>query len=109
MARDILDSPALGTSASDLIHPCSAEGPEPAAPPPADGGPPLAVALSGGGFRATLSGIGVLRFLADAGLLSRVRYVSSVSGGSVASGIFATGYDAVRQAGFTGEAFDAHV
>ena len=35
--------------------------------------------------------------------------VSSVSGGSVAAGIFAHGYPAVRDAGFTGAAFDAHV
>lgn len=39
---------------------------------------PLALALSGGGFRATLAALGV-RFLADAKLLHRVRYVSSVS------------------------------
>lgn len=49
-----LRSPALGTAVSDLIRPCEAAPPRrsrlPAPPHP----PPLAVALSGGGFRATL-------------------------------------------------------
>lgn len=109
MSYDPLASPALGTSTSDLIRPCDAPGPVRAEPPPVAEEPALAVALSGGGFRATLAAIGVLRFLADAGLLGRVRTVSSVSGGSVATGIFAHGYPAVRDAGFTGAAFDAHV
>jgi NTE family protein len=69
----------------------------------------VAVALSGGGFRATLAGLGVLRFLADAGMLEQVRYVSSVSGGSVANGLFARHYPAVRAGGFTREVFDEQV
>lgn len=43
----------------------------------------IALALSGGGFRATLFHLGVVRALAEAGLLSRVKLISSVSGGSV--------------------------
>ena len=43
----------------------------------------IGLALSGGGFRAPLFHLGVVRFLADAGLLQDVVYVSSVSGGSV--------------------------
>jgi NTE family protein len=109
MSYDPLASPALGTSTNDLIRPCEAPAPVRAEPPPVAEEPALAVALSGGGFRATLAGIGVLRFLADAGLLGRLRTISSVSGGSVAAGIFARGYPAVRDAGFTGAAFDAHV
>lgn len=65
--------------------------------------------MSGGGFRATLSGLGVLRFLADAGLLAEVRYSSSVSGGSVANGLFAAKYDVLAKVGFTGATFDEHV
>jgi NTE family protein len=102
-----LESPALGTATEDLVRPCEA-----ARPPRGDLPPsplPVAVALSGGGFRATLAGLGVLRFLADAGLLGQVRHVSSVSGGSVANGLFARHYPAVRQDGFTREAFDEHV
>src|SRR5215211_8965997 len=64
---------------------------------------------SGGGFRATLCCIGAARFLADAGLLSRLRYASSVSGGSVANGVLACGYPGLAAEGFTGEAFDRHV
>lgn len=41
------------------------------------------LALSGGGFRATLFHLGVVRFLADAGLLTRVTDITSVSGGSI--------------------------
>ena len=66
----------------------------------------MAVALSGGGFRATLSGLGVLQFLADADLLKDVRYSSSVSGGSVANGLFAHHYDDLAAEGFSGRAFD---
>lgn len=43
----------------------------------------LGLALSGGGFRAVLYHLGVVRFLRDAGLLSRVTQITSVSGGSV--------------------------
>ena len=43
----------------------------------------IGLALSGGGFRATLYHLGLVRFLRDAGLLSQVTHISSVSGGSV--------------------------
>jgi predicted acylesterase/phospholipase RssA len=43
----------------------------------------LGLALSGGGFRATLYHLGLVRFLRDAGLLSRVTQITSVSGGSI--------------------------
>src|SRR5215468_9164126 len=39
--------------------------------------------LSGGGFRATLYHLGVVRLLFDAGLLRYVRHLISVSGGSI--------------------------
>ena len=104
-----LRSPALGSSANDLIEPCRAPYPRPQDPPAPSRGPALAVALSGGGFRASLAGLGVLRFLADAGLLGQVRYASSVSGGSVANGAFAVAYPELQRRGFTGEAFDAVV
>jgi hypothetical protein len=42
----------------------------------------LGLALSGGGFRATLFHLGVVRYLHEAGLLPQVRHVASVSGGS---------------------------
>src|SRR5438067_5272342 len=43
----------------------------------------IGLALSGGGFRATLYHLGLARFLHDAGLLSKVTHVTSVSGGSI--------------------------
>jgi len=41
------------------------------------------LALSGGGFRATLFHLGVIRFLRDCNLLHKVKLISSVSGGSI--------------------------
>ena len=43
----------------------------------------LGLALSGGGFRATLYHLGVVRFLRDAGALQNVTEIASVSGGSI--------------------------
>lgn len=109
--RSVLTTPAVGTATGDLIAPCdSPAGKVPRSPlPPPPRGPAIAVALSGGGFRATLSGLGVLRFLADAELLAQVRVSSSVSGGSVANGMFACGYPRLREADFRPDAFDEHV
>jgi predicted acylesterase/phospholipase RssA len=47
----------------------------------------IGVALSGGGHRATVFGLGALLAMADHGLNRRVGVVSSVSGGSIANGI----------------------
>lgn len=54
--------------------------------PPVNSTRTLILALSGGGFRATLFHMGVVRFLRDAGLLSRVTHVCAVSGGSILAG-----------------------
>src|SRR5215470_3387752 len=43
----------------------------------------IGLALSGGGFRASLYHLGLIRFLRDAGLLSQVSHITSVSGGSI--------------------------
>ena len=43
----------------------------------------LGLALSGGGFRATLYHLGVVRFLRDAGVLPRISHITTVSGGSI--------------------------
>jgi NTE family protein len=98
-----------GVTVSGIAGPCPQtwDRREPLLPPGPD--PSFAIALSGGGFRATLSGLGVLRFFAAAGLLGQVRVVSSVSGGGLASGLLAVRHDAVAEAGFTLEAFDDHV
>lgn len=41
------------------------------------------VSLSGGGFRATLFHLGVVRLLYETGLLERVQFISGVSGGGI--------------------------
>lgn len=43
----------------------------------------LGLALSGGGFRATLYHLGVLRCLRDAGVLPKITHITTVSGGSI--------------------------
>ena len=43
----------------------------------------LGLALSGGGFRATLFHLGVIKCLSDGGLLKNVSHVTAVSGGSI--------------------------
>src|SRR6266511_1848149 len=101
----VLPLEMIGTKVGDLVKPCSQPYKRHDDPPLPAESPAFAVALSGGGFRATLSGIGVLRFLADAGLLGRVRHVSSVSGGSIAGGLFANAYPKLEAAGFSTRAF----
>lgn len=49
----------------------------------------ISLALSGGGFRATLFHCGALRRLNELGILSQITTIASVSGGSIASGILA--------------------
>jgi predicted acylesterase/phospholipase RssA len=43
----------------------------------------IGLALSGGGFRATLCHLGLARLLHDARLLSQVTHITSLSGGSI--------------------------
>lgn len=105
--QNVLASPAVGTS-HELIRPCGDDA-RPARPSDPAAGAPIGLTFSGGGFRATLPALGMIRLLADAGLLDRVRYVSSVSGGSVANAMMAKAWPAVRAAGFTTEAVDREI
>src|SRR3954449_9564904 len=43
----------------------------------------IGLALSGGGFRAAMYHLGLVRFLRDGGILPRVTHITSVSGGSI--------------------------
>jgi NTE family protein len=52
----------------------------------------LALCLSGGGYRAMLFHVGVLWYLSDAGYLSKLARISSVSGGSIAAGVLAVNW-----------------
>ena len=63
----------------------------------------IGIALSGGGHRASVWGVGVLVGVVDAGLGSGVVSVSSVSGGSITNGVVAQNVD-LRTA--TPEEFD---
>ena len=47
------------------------------------------LALSGGGFRATLFNLGALWRLNDGGWLKKLAMITSVSGGSITSGVLA--------------------
>jgi len=58
--------------------------------------PGLALALSGGGFRATLFHLGALRRLNELGLLPRLRLITSVSGGSIAAARLGLRWGALR-------------
>jgi NTE family protein len=97
------DSPALGaggalrpTLCGDALRPA-----KPVLTPR-----PLAAALSGGGFRATLAAVGALRLIADIGGLPDLKYVSSVSGGSIANGLLAKAWPELRQHDFSVASFD---
>lgn len=57
----------------------------------------LGLALSGGGVRAALLGLGSLLYLVDAGYTERVRSISSVSGGSILNGYLAVRGDVSKQ------------
>lgn len=106
--RNLLESPALGTDLPELAQPCGTHFNRDPLPPPTSG-TPIGLTLSGGGFRATFAAVGVVRYLADCGLLGDVRYVSSVSGGSVANGMLATRWPSLREAGYSSASVDQHV
>ena len=48
----------------------------------------LGLALSGGGFRASFFHLGVLKRLAEMGLLQQVNVLSTASGGSIVAGLY---------------------
>lgn len=53
----------------------------------------LGLALSGGGFRATLYHLGVVRFLRDAKILPKITHITTVSGGSILGAHLALNWD----------------
>jgi NTE family protein len=62
--------------------------------------PGVALALSGGGFRATLFHIGALIRLNELGQLATLDRISSVSGGSITAGMLACRWEALKVGGF---------
>jgi Patatin-like phospholipase len=96
-------SPHPGAMAFGLLHPAWTEGPKRGRPgrhpvPFGSEGvqPGIGLALSGGGFRATLFHCGALCRLDELGVLSRVDRISSVSGGSITAGLLAVRRKALR-------------
>ena len=64
----------------------------------------IGLALSGGGFRASLYHLGLVRFLRDGGILPQITHITSVSGGSIFAAHLVLNWD--RYNGSPGE-FDA--
>ncbi len=62
--------------------------------------PGVALALSGGGFRATLFHIGTLVRLNELGQLAKLDRISSVSGGSITAGMLACRWQELEAGGF---------
>jgi predicted acylesterase/phospholipase RssA len=62
-------------------------------PPGAPGVKKIGLALSGGGFRATVYHLGLVRFLRDAGILPNVTHITAVSGGSICAAHLALNWD----------------
>lgn len=71
--------------------------------------PSIGLCLSGGGFRAAIYALGVLRYLAEADRLRQVQVVSAVSGGSVAAAVLADRWPELDAGGFTADVFDEQV
>lgn len=69
----------------------------------------IAVALSGGGFRASLFHLGVLRRVAELGWLKRVDAISGVSGGSIIAAFAALRWGEMCSAGGNAAAFEKHI
>ena len=67
--------------------------------------PRIALALSGGGFRASIFHLGVLRRLAESGWLTRVDIVSTVSGGSILGAFLALRWQELLRSGGDEAAF----
>ena len=68
--------------------------------------PRIALALSGGGFRASIFHLGVLKRLAELAWLKRVDVLSTVSGGSIIGAFAVIRWQQWLQAGGDGVAFD---
>ena len=67
----------------------------------------IGLALSGGGFRAALFHMGVLRYLAEAGQLANVRTISTVSGGSIFGAYVAAHWDELARQSFSAAAYES--
>jgi len=69
----------------------------------------VGLALSGGGFRATLFHLGTLWRLNEVGYLPKLDRISSVSGGSITSGLLAVRWSKLQWANDVSTNFQAEV
>lgn len=69
----------------------------------------IALALSGGGYRAMLFHVGALWRLKELQLLAAVKRVASVSGGSITAGVLALNWDRIERESSDTSRFVAHV
>jgi NTE family protein len=68
--------------------------------------PGIALALSGGGFRATLFHMGTLIRLNELGYLAQLDRISAVSGGSITAGMLACRWETLKSRGFAAAELD---
>ena len=66
----------------------------------------IGLCFSGGGFRASLYHLGVLRYLAEAGQLQNVSSISCVSGGTIIAALLAIKWNELKAAQFTPKALE---
>jgi NTE family protein len=76
-------------AAAQIWPPPAAEDREAVSPPPMERRSGIALALSGGGYRASLFHLGAIRRLNEIGLLPELRTVTGVSGGSITAALMA--------------------
>ena len=90
---EALDSCAPRSSwvMSDVLETTSTPAPRTAG----QASPRIGICLSGGGFRASAFGFGVVRYFVEAGLAPHIRAVSAVSGGSITAAMLAEAWPAV--------------
>ncbi len=69
----------------------------------------IALALSGGGFRASIFHLGMLRRVAEAGWLDQIDFLSTVSGGSLVGAFSALRWEEVLTAGGTVDALQKNI
>jgi predicted acylesterase/phospholipase RssA len=69
----------------------------------------IGLCFSGGGFRASFYCLGILRYLAEAGLLPHLTCISAVSGGSIAAAAVGDRWQTFQQAGGDHQAFQTHI
>ena len=71
--------------------------------------PRIALALSGGGFRASVFHLGLMRCLAEFGWLKDVDVISTVSGGSIVGAFAVQRWTSFLQSGGNAEAFESTI